>query len=242
MLCSRPRSRYEKLVQSDKNAGGRESKGMEQKMKLVTEIADAVSQCMPEARVKEATMRAVEEGVDIREILYDGLVAGISRIGEKWKNGEAFIPEVLFAARTMRAGVDIIRNYMGQGRTDELGTILLWTVKGDVHTIGKDLVGTMMGCSGFKVIDLGIDVSYDKVLSAVREHDPNLLGMSALLTTTMLEMKTTIEALKREKVRVPTLVGGAPVSQEFADQIGADGYAPDAMSAVTKAKELLGLL
>jgi len=178
------------------------------------------------------------------EIISEGLIRGMSVVGQRMKSGEMFIPEVLVSANAMNKGMEILKPLIvgEESLTIYAGKVIMGTVEGDVHSIGKSIVSTILESSGFTVLDMGVDVPADKFIEAVKQEQPKILGLSALLTTTMPRMKDVIEALKeagfREKVWV--MVGGAPVTQGFADSIGADGYAPDAVSALDKAKELLG--
>jgi 5-methyltetrahydrofolate--homocysteine methyltransferase len=188
--------------------------------------------------VAALTKAALEEGHNTQEVLNQGLLAGMDRVGKDFKADILFLPEVLVAAKAMHAGMDVLRPLLSESDTTTLGTFVIGTVKGDLHDIGKKLVAMMLTGAGMEVIDLGIDAPADKFVEAIREHRPQIVGMSALLTTTMDEMKTTIEALEeaglRDKVKV--MVGGAPVTQGFAEKIGADGYAHDAVSAVDLAR------
>jgi 5-methyltetrahydrofolate--homocysteine methyltransferase len=186
--------------------------------------------------------QALKEGLSPSEILSKGLIAGMDRVGQDFKEGVLFIPEVLVAARAMHAGMDILRPLLIEMEAKPIGRFVIGTVKGDLHDIGKKLVGMMMEGAGFEVIDLGIDTPAERFVEAVREEKPHILGISALLTTTMREMETTIRALEEAGLRdsVKIIVGGAPVTQDWADSIGADGYAPDAASAVDVAKGLIG--
>jgi len=192
--------------------------------------------------VKELTQKALDEGMEPQKILSDGLIKGMSVVGERFKNNEFYVPEVLIAARAMHAGMDILKPKLADSGVQPIGKVLLGTVKGDLHDIGKNLVAMMLEGAGFEVVDMGIDVAPEKFADAAKEG-ADLIAMSALLTTTMTAMKTTIEALEEAGVRdkIKTLIGGAPVTQNYADEIGADGYARDAASAVDKAKELLGV-
>jgi len=192
-------------------------------------------------KVKELVQKAVNEKAPVVDILHQGLIKGMSVVGEKFKNNEFYVPEVLIAARAMKAGMEILRPLLAEAKIEPLGRAAIGTVKGDLHDIGKNLVAMMLEGAGFEIIDLGIDVSPEKFIEAVREKGAQIVCMSALLTTTMPSMKTTIEAVKeaglRERVKV--LIGGAPVTQNYASEIGADGYAPDAASAADRAKELI---
>lgn len=196
-----------------------------------------------EAQVKEDVKGLIDAGKAPLEIINDGLIGGMNVVGVRFKNGEMFVPEVLMAARSMAAGIELVKPLIADKDMPNKGTIVLGTVKGDLHDIGKNLVGMMLESGGFKVINLGIDIAADKFVEAVKEHNPQIVAMSALLTTTMLAMKDTIELLKEEglKDQVKCIIGGAPISQDFADEIGADGFAPDAASAVELCKNLLGV-
>jgi 5-methyltetrahydrofolate--homocysteine methyltransferase len=186
--------------------------------------------------------QALKEGLSPSEILSKGLIAGMDRVGRDFKEGVLFIPEVLVAARAMHAGMDVLRPLLIETEAKPIGRFVIGTVKGDLHDIGKKLVSMMMEGAGFEVIDLGIDTPAERFVEAVKEKKPHILGMSALLTTTMKEMETTIRALEESGLRdrVKVMVGGAPVTRDWADSIGADGYAPDAASAVDVAKGLMG--
>jgi len=192
--------------------------------------------------VRKLTQKALDEGIPPGQILNEGLIKGMSVVGEKFKNNEFYVPEVLIAARAMHAGMDILKPLLASSGVKPVGKVILGTVKGDLHDIGKNLVAMMLEGAGFEVNDLGIDVSPEKFVEAVKKGG-DIVAMSALLTTTMTAMKTTLEALEEAGVRdnVKTMIGGAPVTQNYADEIGADGYARDAASAADKAKELIGV-
>ena len=192
-------------------------------------------------KVKEFTQIALREEVEPKEILEQGLIKGMAIVGEKFKNNEIFLPEVLLASQAMYGGLELLQPMLIKGGIKAVGKVVIGTVKGDLHDIGKNLVAMMLRGGGFEVIDLGIDVSPEKFLVATQEHKPDIVGISALLTPTMIGMADVIIALKRVDLRgrVKVMIGGAPVTQEFADEIGAEGYAPDAASAVDKARELL---
>ena len=196
------------------------------------------------SRVKEITQRALQEKVDPKEILEQGLIKGMDVVGIKFKNNEIFLPEVLLASRAMYGGMELLQPKLIKSGVKAVGKVIIGTAKGDLHDIGKNLVAMMLRGGGFEVIDLGIDVSPEKFLKATQEHQPDIVGISALLTTTMIGMMDVITILKKAGLRnnIKVMVGGAPVTQEFADEIGAEGYAPDAASAVDKAKELLKIL
>ena len=195
------------------------------------------------AQVGKLTKAALDEGVSAGDILNKALVRGMDEVGRRFKANEFYVPEVLIAARAMHAGMDVIKPQLAAGGVASRGKVVVATVKGDLHDIGKNLVSMMMEGAGFEVVDLGIDVSPERFIDAVTKEKPDVIAMSALLTTTMVQMKSTIEALKKAGVRgkVKVMVGGAPLTQRYADEIGADGYAADAASAVDKAKELLGI-
>jgi len=192
--------------------------------------------------VARLIQESLDKGITPEEILSGGLIAGMDEVGRDFKAGDLFVPEVLVAARAMHAGMDILRPLLAEIGVPSAGKYVIGTVQGDLHDIGKNLVKMMLEGAGFETIDLGIDVRPDAFVDAVREHQPNLLGMSALLTTTMVQMKTIIEALEEAGLRdsVKVMVGGAPVTAAFAEQIGADAYAPDAASAVDVARSLAG--
>ena len=192
--------------------------------------------------VAALVQEALDQGMDPGEILASGLIAGIDEVGKDFKAGDLFVPEVLIAARAMRAGMDVLRPLLAEADVPSAGKYVIGTVQGDLHDIGKNLVRMMLEGAGFETVDLGKDVHPETFVAAVREHQPNILGLSALLTTTMPAMKTTIEALEEAGLRdsVKIMVGGAPVTAAFAEQIGADAYAPDAASAVDVARSLVG--
>jgi len=191
--------------------------------------------------VKALTQKALDAGDSPDKILKEGLIKAMDRIGVLFKNNEIYIPEVLIAARAMHAGLGVLKPILAKSNTPQTAKIVLGTVKGDLHDIGKNLVGMMLEGAGLEVIDLGTDIPPEKFIQAAQEHKADVIGMSALLTTTMMQMKATVEALKAAGLdgKVKTMVGGAPVTDEFARQIGADGYAADAASAVNKMKEIL---
>lgn len=188
------------------------------------------------------TNAALEEGLSADEILNKGLMPGMDHVGVEFKAGNMFVPEVLRSAKAMQESMEIIRPLLAESDSESAGKVLLGTVKGDLHDIGKNLVGMMCEGAGFEVIDLGKDIEPEAFVEAVKEHKPSILGMSALLTTTMRAMERTIKALEEAGVRdtVKVMIGGAPVTQDFADQIGADGYAANAASASEMAKQFAG--
>jgi len=193
------------------------------------------------ARVKELTQQALDAGDGPQSLLDEALIPAMDVVGEKFSNREFFIPEMLIAARAMQAGLGLIKPLLTAGESRSKGKVVIGTVKGDLHDIGKNLVGMMLQGAGFEVVDLGADVKPAKFVEAVQAQKPDFIMMSALLTTTMLSMKDTMAALKEAGLRdgVKVGVGGAPVTQRFADEIGADFYAPDATGAVGKAKEVM---
>ena len=189
-------------------------------------------------KVKELVKQALEEGLVPKEILENGLIKGMGIIGAKFKKNEVYVPEVLIAARAMHTGMDVLRPKLVETGVKNIGKVIIGTVTGDLHDIGKNLVKMMLEGAGFEVVDLGVDVSVEKFVEAAKEHQPNIIGMSALLTTTMVNMPEVIKALEsaglRDKVKI--MIGGAPITQNYAEQIGADSYSPDAASAADMAK------
>ncbi len=185
---------------------------------------------------------ALAAGIAPETILKDGLIAAMGEVGRLFEENEYFVPEMLVSARAMQGGLALLKPHLAAGGATPAGKVVVGTVKGDLHDIGKNLVGMMLEGSGFEVIDLGTDVSPEKFVKAVTEHQPHAIAMSALLTTTMPSMSNTIKALQEAGVReqVKVMIGGAPVTDGFARQIGADGYSPDASSAVRLAKTLFG--
>lgn len=193
------------------------------------------------AKAEEFTQTALTSGVTPVEVLNKGLIAGMNVVGEKFKKNEYYVPEVLIAARAMKTGMKILRPKLTETGIQPEGRLVIGTIKGDLHDIGKNLVAMMMEGAGYEVIDLGVDVTPEKYIAAIKEHKAQVIGMSALLTTTMMNMKETIERLKSVGIRdeVKVIVGGAPLTQNFAEEIGADGYSPDAASAVDLVKKLI---
>ena len=183
-------------------------------------------------KVKELVQQAIDEGIEPQKILEEGLLSGMNIVGEKFKNNEVFVPEVLVAARAMNMGVGVLKPYLVQAGVESKGTAVIGTVKGDLHDIGKNLVKMMLEGKGLTVVDLGVDVPAEKFVAAAVENNAQLICCSALLTTTMGEMKSVVEEADKQGIRdkVKILVGGAPVTQSFCDSIGADGYTADAAS------------
>jgi 5-methyltetrahydrofolate--homocysteine methyltransferase len=185
------------------------------------------------------TRTAIDEGMKAEKILNEGLIAGMDVIGARFKKNEVYIPEVLIAARAMKSAMEILAPALAKAGVKPVGKLLIGTVQGDLHDIGKNLVAMMMKGAGFEVIDLGVDVSPEKFVEQSKTRSVNLVGISALLTTTMPSMEKTVKALKSAGVKVKVMIGGAPVTQGYADKIGADAYAADAATAVDKAKTLV---
>lgn len=203
-------------------------------------LKEAIIECDLE-KAKGLTQQLVEKGAAPSDIINKGLINGMSVVGVRFKAGDMFVPEVMMAAKAMNESMKLVEGLLPKEELHSSGKVILGTVAGDLHDIGKNLVGMMMDSTGMEVIDLGIDVPPQNFVDAVREHSPQVVGMSALLTTTMLTMKETIDVLQKEGLRdsVKIIVGGAPVTQEFADEIGADGWAADAVSAKDLAMELI---
>lgn len=187
-------------------------------------------------QIVPAVQRAVNAGIKPDLIINDALIKAMDEVGRRMKEGDMFVPEVLMAANTMKQGLEVVKPLMEGQEAKSLGKIAIGTVAGDLHDIGKNLVVMMLEGAGFKVIDLGIDVSKEKFLQVIEQEKPDIVGLSALLTTTMKTMKEIVQAIDG---RVKTMVGGAPVTEEFAEEIGASGYAPDAVTAVDLAKSLM---
>ena len=205
---------------------------------------EKIYQAVMEGDAGEATSQveaALAAGVPASDILNKGCIAAMAEVGQLFEEGEMFVPEMLIAARAMQAAMSVLKPHLAEGEIVSAGKVIIGTVAGDLHDIGKNLVGMMLEGAGFEIVDLGTDATAEKFVAAVQEHSPDMIGMSALLTTTMPSMSKTVEALTEAGLRdqVKILIGGAPVTQQYADNIGADGYAPDASSATRKAKELL---
>lgn len=187
----------------------------------------------------EITRQALTEGMPPASILNEGLIAGMNVIGVRFKANQVYIPEVLISARAMKMAMEVLEPKLVEAGVKPLGKALVGTVQGDLHDIGKNLVAMMLKGAGFEVVDLGVDSSPEKFVAKAKESNPHIIGLSALLTTTMPAMEKTIRAIKDAGLSAKTMIGGAPVTQAYADKIGADGYAPDAASAVDLAKSLL---
>ena len=189
--------------------------------------------------VRNRTQAEVDAGTDLSAVLNDGLIAAMDEVGRQFSDGTLFVPEMLMAAQAMKGGLEIVKPMLTEGSAQSKGTIVIGTVKGDLHDIGKNLVAMMMEGAGFTVVDIGVDADAEKFVQAAKDNNARVVALSALLTTTMPAMKTTVSALREADVPVRTIVGGAPVTQAFADQIGADGYSDDAPGAVELARRLL---
>lgn len=194
-------------------------------------------------KLLQLVREALDGGMAAHVILNDGLIAGMDIVGEKMESGDMFIPEVLMAAQAMSESVEILKPLLADGQSSTVGKVVIGTVKGDLHDIGKNLVKMMMESAGFETIDLGVDISPEDFVKAIVENKPDIVGLSALLTTTMPMMKRSIQTIEEAGLRknLKIIVGGAPVNQAFADEIGADGYAPDAGAASKLAKSMLSI-
>jgi corrinoid protein of di/trimethylamine methyltransferase len=203
---------------------------------------DKISELLQKGKAKDVAalvQEAADEGAAPADILQKGLIAGMAIIGAKFKKNEVYVPEVLIAARAMHAGMTILEPLLAESGVKPLARVAVGTVKNDLHDIGKNLVVMMLKGAGFEVADLGIDVPADKFVELIKEGGYTVLGLSALLTTTMPQMKAVIDAFKEANLECKIMIGGAPVTQAYADEIGADGYAADAASAVDEAKRLI---
>jgi len=188
--------------------------------------------------VRSAVQKALDDGIKPSKIINDALIKAMDEVGARMKSGEMYVPEVLIAAEAMKAGLGLVKPLL-EGEAYAVGKVVIGTVAGDLHDIGKNLVTMLLESSGFEVIDLGVDASTEAFLEAAGKHKPQIVGLSALLTTTMASMEATVKALSEKAPGIKTMIGGAPVSQQFADEIGAGGYAPDGASAVDLAKKLI---
>jgi methylmalonyl-CoA mutase cobalamin-binding domain/chain len=191
--------------------------------------------------VKDLTNRGLEQNLDPEKMLYDALIPSLEEVGARFERGDFFVPEMLIAARAMQGALDILRPLLAETGARQVGTYVMGTVKGDVHDIGKNLVNIMLEGAGFTVYDLGVNVAPEVFVEKINEHQPDIVGFSAFLTTTMPMFKANMNALEKAGIRndVIVMVGGAPVTQEYADMVGADGYAADASTAVRLAKDLI---
>ena len=207
-------------------------------MSTIQDIAQAVETGKLKL-IEGLVTNALQEGLEAVTILNEGMIKAMAAVGEKFQRSEIFVPEMLVAARTMKKGVEILKPKLGSGATTSFGTCIIGTVQGDLHDIGKNLVAMMIESAGFEVIDLGVDVSKDQFINAITSNpDAKVVALSALLTTTMPMMQDTARAIKGGGFTVKVMVGGAPITQEFADQIGVDGYSTDAAGAAQLAKKL----
>jgi 5-methyltetrahydrofolate--homocysteine methyltransferase len=207
---------------------------------IIQKINDAIIDGQPTV-VQSLMTQALNNGINPSIILDQGMIAAMDEVGRRFEEGEFYVPEMLISARAMQAGLALLKPYLQKTDAKAAGKVVIGTVKGDLHDIGKNLVALMLEGAGFEIIDLGTDVSPEKFLEAVKIHEPDIVALSALLTTTMVNMKTTIEAFKQAGIRerVKVVVGGAPVTDTFAQQIGADGQAPDASQAVRLARSMV---
>jgi 5-methyltetrahydrofolate--homocysteine methyltransferase len=202
-------------------------------------IIDAVLD-FDQEKTAQLVQAYLDQGTDALTILDQALIAAMDEVGRRFSVGVFFVPEMLMAAEAMRAGLEVLRPHLASADIKAKGTIIIGTVKGDIHDIGKNLVSMMLECAGFKVIDLGVDVSKDKFLAAAEKYQAHIVALSALLSTTMAEMEAVVAAVRAKGGgRLKTLIGGAPVTASFADEIGADGYSPDAAGAVVVARSLI---
>jgi len=194
-------------------------------------------------KVIALTEQLLAASISPQRILNDGLIAGMAAVGEKMRNGDMYLPEVLQSAGAMQASLKILKPHLAREGAQSRGRVLMGTVKGDMHDIGKNLVGIMLQGAGFEIVDLGVNIPPEKFVEAIKTHQPSIVALSAMLTTTMLNMKSTIDSVHLAGLssNVKIIIGGAPVNQGYADQIGADGYARDAVLAVDKVKQLLGI-
>jgi len=205
----------------------------------VKDIFEAVL-AFNKAAVADGVKAELKAGNEIDEILNQGLIGAMDEVGKKFSDGELFVPEMLQAAKAMKAGLEVLKPHLSSESATSKGIIVIGTVKGDLHDIGKNLVAMMMEGAGFDVVDLGVDIDAEKFVKAASDHNADVVALSALLTTTMPAMEATIVAIKEAGIAAKTIIGGAPVTEAYADQIGADGYSEDAPSAVTTAREIMG--
>jgi len=201
------------------------------------EIVDAVL-AFDQAKTVKLVEAALDHGTAATTILQDGLIGAMDEVGRRYSEGLFFVPEMLMAAEAMKAGLGVLRPRLSAPEVTPAGTVVIGTVKGDQHDIGKNLVAMMLECAGFKVINLGVDVAPNRFIAMAKRHDAQIIAMSALLTTTLPVMQATVASVKRDGGGFKTMVGGAPVTQALADKIGADGYSPDAAGGVTIARDL----
>lgn len=210
-------------------------------MSYLEEIAASVDEGKA-GRVSELIQRALDEGIPAREVMEKGLVAGMERVGEKFKDGKAYLPEILIAARAAQAGLEVLKPAIASGGVKPRGTVVIGTIEGDLHDIGKNLVKLVLQGEGFEVIDLGVDVSPAKFQQAVVEEKAGILAISALLTTTMVNIPAVLQTLEKAELRerVKVMIGGAPITEEYAREVGADAYGRDCFQAVEIARKFVG--
>jgi 5-methyltetrahydrofolate--homocysteine methyltransferase len=214
--------------------------GKEDIYMAVQEIYQAVL-AFNKDKIVDLVKKELEVGTQVSAILKEGLIAPLDEVGQRFSTGDMFLPEMLAAAQTMKAGMEVIRPLLTGAEAKPAGIVVIGTVQGDLHDIGKDLVAMMVEGAGFRVFNLGVDVHAEAFLRAIDEKDPDILALSALLTTTMPAMRETVSLMKKRNIRAKIIIGGAPVTQSFADQIGADGYSDDAPGAVTLVRKLLAI-
>ncbi len=210
----------------------------------MTDILETIKEMVVSGKfndIQAEVQRAVDDGTDLNSLINDALISAMDTVGQRFADSEIFVPEMLVSAKTMKQGLDIIKPLLQSGEAANRGTIVMATVKGDLHDIGKNLVTMMMEGAGFKIIDLGVDVKIEDLIETVKKEEADILGLSALLTTTMPQMQRVIDVLTTEGLRgkVKVIVGGAPIDQGFADKIGADGFGADAVEAVWLARKLV---
>lgn len=222
-------------------------------MKLIDEIKDRVirghinaksrfpKDLTGEEGVEELVQKAIDEKISVGKILNEALISSMSVVGDKYEKGEIFVPEMLFSAKAMKSGLALLKPFLIKENQKSIGTIIIGTIKGDMHDIGKNLVGMMLEGAGFDVIDLGVDTTKEKFMNAAEKNPGSIIGMSALLTVTMKNMKEVIDAVKASDLDTKVIIGGAPVSEAFSNEIGADGYALNANQAVRVAKAVMGI-
>ena len=210
----------------------------------MTDILETIEEMVVSGKFKDIEAQiqgAVDSGTDLNCLINDALISAMDIVGKRFADGDIYVPEMLVSAKTMKQGLDIIKPLLKSGEAEQRGTIVMGTVKGDLHDIGKNLVTMMMEGAGFRIIDLGVDVKIEDLIDTVKKEEVDVLGLSALLTTTMPEMRKVIEALEEAGLRnqLKVIVGGAPIDQRFADEIGADGFGADAVEAVQLAREIV---
>jgi len=210
----------------------------------MTDILETISEMVVGGKfndIEEQVQRAVDSGTDLNRLINDALISAMDIVGKRFADGDIYVPEMLVSAKTMKQGLDIIKPLLASGEAEYRGTIVIGTVKGDLHDIGKNLVIMMMEGAGFRIVDMGVDVKIEDLIDTVKKEEADILGLSALLTTTMPEMQKVIEALEEADLRnqLKVIVGGAPIDQGFADKIGADGFGADAVEAVRLAREIV---